>query len=173
MRPRLNPQGFAYLRYHVRELRALSSNDSRRRYVRRLRRSGTHRTKIRIKVQIYRVLARLHVVKSRPKTFGDAERMSSLKRSVLRSYLSYEATPYDEPVALFSGAGSRETALGDATLRWSNFLTGGLEVTEIEGKHLELFSPTNIHSVGGAIRESLARRQGMSSTRPNAERLSR
>jgi aspartate racemase len=173
MRPRLNPKGIAYLRYHVQELRALPTKDARRRYTRRLVRSGRHRSKIRVKVRIHRILARLHVVKSKPKSFSEAEGMSSLKRSVFRSYLTYEATPYNEPVALFSGAGSRETALGDVTLRWSNFLTGGLEVTEIDGKHLELFSPQNIHSVGEAIRDSLARRQGIKSTRPNAERLSR
>jgi aspartate racemase len=173
MRPRLNPQGFAYLRYHARELRALPTNDSRRQYARRLIRSGRHRTKIRVKVRMHRVLAGLHLVKSKPKTFSEAEGMSSLKRAVFRSYLTYEATPYNAPVSLFSGAGSRETALGDATLRWANYLTGGLEVSEIDGKHLELFSPQNIDSVGEAIRSSLARRQGINSTRPNADRLSR
>jgi len=158
MRPRLNPPGVRkYLRYHLREIRGLSDNGYRLRYLRKMQKGGTHRTKIRIKIKMYRVLAALHLVEARPRTLGDAKGMTPLKRSVIRSYLTYEATPYEHPVALFSGAGSRETALGDVNLRWIGYLTGPLEVTELEGEHLELFSPENIHSVGGALRASLAR----------------
>jgi thioesterase domain-containing protein len=113
------------------------------------------------------------LVHDRPKSLGEAEQMPPLQRSIWRSYLTYEAAPYDKPVALFTSTGNRVMAWGDPNLRWTKVLTGGLDVTRVQGEHMELFAPENIHSVGNAIRDSLARSQGISSTRPNASRLSR
>jgi thioesterase domain-containing protein len=173
MRPRLNPKGLKrYLRYHLRELRVLQRG-YRRGYLKRLVRGGTHRTRLRLKINAYRILRRVHLVHDRPKSLGEAEQMPPLQRSIWRSYLTYEAAPYDKPVALFTSTGNRVMAWGDPNLRWTKVLTGGLDVTRVQGEHMELFAPENIHSVGNAIRDSLARSQGISSTRPNASRLSR
>ncbi|MEY2420310.1 MAG: hypothetical protein QOI95_377 [Acidimicrobiaceae bacterium] len=174
LRPKLNPKGVRkYLRYHIEEFLGLPSRPQRRAYAWRLVRGGAHRNLLRVKNKGIALLARLHLVRRRPKTLGDERHLLPLKRSIWRSYLGYEATPYEHPVALFTGAENRAAAAGDISLRWSRYLRGGFEVVEIEGEHLALFLPEHIHSVGGAIRNSLARCQGINSTRPKADRLSR
>jgi thioesterase domain-containing protein len=94
--------------------------------------------------------------------------MPPLKKSVWVSYLNYIAAPYDAPLALFASAENRAAAFGDPSLRWSRYLRGGFEVTPIEGQHLELFSPANVGSVGGALRASLERADGTAPARIGA-----
>jgi thioesterase domain-containing protein len=174
IRPKLNPKGIRnYMRYHVEEFLELPSRTQRRAYAWRLTRGGAYRSMLRAKNKAIALLARGHLVRRRPKTLGEERAFPPLKRSIWRSYLGYEATPYEHPVALFTGRHNRAAAAGDISLRWSRYLRGGFEVTEIEGTHLDLFSAEHIHSVGGAIRDSLARSQGINSTRPKAARLSR
>jgi aspartate racemase len=158
IRPKLNPKGLRpYTRYHWGELQELPDWSRRRTYVRQMWKGGKHRTRVRLKVMTYNALARAHIVEARSTTFADVERMTTLKRAVARSYLRYQSVPYDAPATLFVTQASTDMALGDRTLRWSRFLTGGLELKPIEGRHMNLFSPEHIHSVGGAIRDSLAR----------------
>jgi thioesterase domain-containing protein len=174
LRPKLNPKGARrYLRYHLQEYLDLADRKQRRHYAWHLARGGAYRNVLRVKNKSIGLLARLHVVRRRPKSLGDERHLLPLKRSIWRSYLGYEPRPYERPVALFTGTENRAAAAGDISLRWSRYLRGGFEVVEVEGAHLELFLPEHIHSVGGAIRDSLARCQGINSTRPNASRLSR
>jgi aspartate racemase len=156
VRPKLNPQGVRYLTYHFLELRQVPGS-RRREYVRRLWKGGRHRKKVRVKLAIHRLLARLHLEEPRSTSFADVEGMKALRRSVVRSYLGYVAVPYDAPATLFVTQATIETAFGDPTLRWSRFITGGLDRREIEGGHNTLFAPDHLHSIGDAIRDSLER----------------
>jgi thioesterase domain-containing protein len=166
MRPVPLPKGIRpYVRYHRRAVKELSDNDARRIYLRRLFFGAIHRKRLRIGIALNRILVRLHVAHGRPTTVREARGWTALEHSLAVSYRRYLATPYDHPVALFCSEGSRDIALGDIYLGWSQFVRFGLTAMEIDGKHDELFSPENIHSIGGAIRASLADAREPSSLR--------
>lgn len=154
LRPKLNPRGAGrFTRYHLQEVLDLPEPSHRRAYVRHLVDGGARRTRRRVKWRARQVLVGLHLLQ--PRAAG--AQMRPLKRSIWRSYLAYEARPYEGPVALFPGRENQEAASGDPSLRWSKYLRGGFEVTVIDGAHLELFAPANIASVAEAFRASLAR----------------
>ena len=152
LRPTLNPKGRRYVTYHLGEALHLPE-EKRREYVRKVTTASARRTAGRFKSRVFRLLVRLHLTEPRPPKLE----MPPLKRAVWISYLTYDATPYDAPVALFAGAENRKAAADDPSLRWSHYLRGGFEVTPIDGPHLELFSPEHVASVGGALRASLER----------------
>jgi thioesterase domain-containing protein len=157
LRPKLNPRGARrYIEHHLAETLALPT-ERRSGYVKGLVVSGSRRTRLRVKGRAQNLLVRVRLKPPRPTSLGDQLGLTPLKRSVFRSYLSYWPTPYDAPVALFVAAGTVEKASGDASLRWAPYLRGGFELTHIEGGHLDLFGPSNVHSVGGAIEASLLR----------------
>ncbi len=154
LRPKLNPKGAGrYTRYHLQEVLDLPEPSHRRAYVRHLVDGGARRTRRRVKSRARQILAGLHLLQ--PRAAG--AQMRPLKRSIWRSYLAYEARPYEGPVALFPGRENQEAAAGDPSLRWSKYLRGGFEVTPLDGAHLELFAPANIASMAAALRASLPR----------------
>ena len=83
--------------YHLREVLDLPVV-RRRPYVTKLVRGGARRRLNRTKITTFRVLRRLGLVEARPPN-PDREPMTPLKRSVWKSYLNYEATTFDAPVA--------------------------------------------------------------------------
>ena len=162
LRPRLNPKGVGpYLRYHAAEVADLPDATRQRAYVTHLVKGGTRRTVLKVKRRARPALVRLGVrhEQATGPVLGPKSTMSPQKKAIWLSYLNYLPKPFDHPVALFAGDDNRREAAGDPSLRWSKFLRGGYELAEVEGKHLELFTPDHIHSVGDAVAASLARSQ--------------
>lgn len=79
-----------------------------------------------------------------------------LMASVHVAYLNYrgEAVPF--PVSLYATSGSLAEAR-EPVLRWSAWLHGGYDLTQVPGQHFTLFEPEHVGGLAAAIGTSLAR----------------
>ncbi|CAN5564730.1 hypothetical protein BH10ACT1_BH10ACT1_05230 [soil metagenome] len=159
IRPKRNPQRLGpYLRYHLQELLDQPDPEVRRAHLRRMVLGGGKRSLLRARHQALRPLRRLHLFPpSQGPTLADQRGLAPLKKAVWRGYLTHRPTPYDEPVALFTGAENRLAAAGDPSLRWAKYLRGGFEVTRLPGRHREILATANVDAAAAAIAASLDR----------------
>jgi thioesterase domain-containing protein len=143
-RPKLNPEKLgAFLRYHSVELGDVEPS-KRKAYVKRaLIRRRSHYSE-RMKRRFRRLARRVTRQKSATKTSADVRQMTELRRSVRKSYLNYEASTYERPVALFHTDMSLAKAGNDHTLRWARYLRGGIDIYSIEGAHLHVFADPHV-----------------------------
>lgn len=156
VRPKRKPSELgAFLRYHVPLVLERPEPAERRAEAIRLARE-------RLPVELTRMRARL----GRPLLAAGIRRppppvvrpvVEPERRAIWTSYVRYQPEWFDHPVTLFTGASSRARAGGDPSLGWARYLRAGFEVVPVEGAHLELFTPANIHSVGSAVADRLDR----------------
>jgi thioesterase domain-containing protein len=87
----------------------------------------------------------------------DARSRPPLQRAVMVSWLRYEPSPIDFPVALIACVASKTRFGGDPSLRWSPQFRGGWEQITIDGSHHELFREPYLDGTVAAFEASLAR----------------
>lgn len=158
MRPRRNPKGAGpWLRFHLSEALAMDDPELRREYLWSRARGGWMRTYGKLGRAARPTMQRLGL-RSEPfplHPLETGEGMVADARAITISYLKYEATPYDRPVALFSTAATTRRSGDDPSLRWAAYLRGGFTVAAIDGGHFTIFDPEHVASVAGALRTSL------------------
>jgi thioesterase domain-containing protein len=151
-RPRIRPIRLRdAVPYHLHEAALLADTGARRAY---LRREAQLRISRRTGALVRRVRPKGGTVGGRQ---GYQKPTAPLKRSIHRSYLNYEATPVDFPVALFNTGPSTDRCGGDPTLYWAPFLRGGYTLHAIDGDHHSLWEPANLDRLAHGLRIALDR----------------
>jgi thioesterase domain-containing protein len=158
-RPRIRPVKWRdALPYHLREAALLPSTEARRDYARRELRYRVGR-----KMPNTVMEARRRLRQEKRKRTGEkggqkgwVKPTSPLIRSIHRSYLNYEASPVDFPVALFPTQGSTDRCHGDPSLHWAPFLRGGFTVHPVPGDHLSMCAPPHVDIVAQQLHLALA-----------------
>jgi thioesterase domain-containing protein len=155
MRPRPNPRrAGTWLRYNLVEALSIDDRATRRRFLTRRTRDVLQS---RSEPLVRRARSILRGARGRGADGmpGGGPAMAEDMRAIIVGYLKYDPTSYDQPVALFTTAGTTERSGGDPSQRWAPFLRRGFSVTDIAGDHFTIFEPENVGSLAAALRSRL------------------
>ncbi len=156
IRPRLVPLSTSdFVWFHLAAAAGMDDNRARLEYLRHKGLFLFVRRFPRLGGQARSLLLRLGYRRDR-ETKQSVKPIDPLMASVHVAYLNYrgEAVPF--PVSLYATSGSL-TRAREPVLRWSTWLHGGYELTQVPGEHFTLFEPEHVGGLAAAIRTSLAR----------------
>jgi thioesterase domain-containing protein/acyl carrier protein len=81
------------------------------------------------------------------------QRRRRRKRAAIRARSRYRASPYDGPIVLIRS--SQKTVEGlfdyDPLRGWEPFATGGIDVREVPGRHIDLLDEPYVHAVAAEL----------------------
>jgi thioesterase domain-containing protein len=86
----------------------------------------------------------------------DHPRVDPRLRAVRVPFFKYVPTKYGDHVTIYACDASVERNLGDETLGWSSWLTGGLDVVRLPGTHLSLWGAPQIAVLADALTTRVA-----------------